>query len=424
MSRPPRNASSSGLLRRINTQSVLEFAWDHDVFTASEAMDATGLTRSTVISRCGELIELGWMREVERAADAPAKGRPARLYELRSDAGYAIGVDAGQHRVITTVSDLRGVEVGRKERPIGLRHDTAADRLAVTTGCIDDALTAAGVDPARVLAIAVGVPAPTDAEGGSPPGQDEFWARMNPGFAAHFRGMGWHTTIENDANLAALAERSLGAGRGARSFAVLLSGERFGAGIVVDGALVRGSHGGAGEMRLLDYVAGVGSSHGIGFLARSWGREAHESGALPSGSALGALPSGAVDAPAVFAAARDGDAGAIALVERLADRLARICAVIDGMLDVDRIVVAGGVAPVVGDLLRRTAGILDGMVHPPAPELVASSFGADAVLVGASALALERVRAGALDFALRAGERGAAGQGAVESGAAGQGAAE
>ena len=141
----------------------------------------------------------------------------------------------------------------------------------------------------------------------------------------------------------------------------------------------------------------MGSPHGLGYLARAWGREARESGVLPADSALGVLPTSAIDAPAVFAAAADGDVGAIAVVDRLADRLARVCAVIDGMLDVDRIVVAGGVAPVVGDLLRRTATILDGMVHPPAPELVASSFGADAVIVGASTLALERVRTGALD---------------------------
>ncbi|MFC8797870.1 ROK family protein [Promicromonospora sp. NPDC057138] len=407
MSRAPQNASSSGLVRRINAESVLEYAWAHDVFTASEAMDATGLTRSTVISRCGELIELGWLREVERAAEAAAavaKGRPARLYELRSDAGYVIGVDAGQHRVLATVADLRGIEIGRQAHPLDLEHDNAVDRLAVTDACIAEALASAAVDPARVLAIAVGVPAPTDVEGTSPRGQGEFWPRMNPGFAAHFRARGWHTTVENDANLAALAERALGAGRGIRSFAALLSGERLGAGIVVDGALVRGSHGGAGEMRLLEYVAGVGSAHGIGFLARSWGRDMHEAGALPAGSALRAVPSSAIAAPMVFAAADDGDVGAIAVVDRLADRLARVCAVIDGMLDVDRIIIAGGVAPVVGDLLRRTAKILEGMVHPPAPQLVASSFGADAVIVGASTLALEHVRANALDFALRVGE--------------------
>ncbi|MGW2096036.1 ROK family protein [Promicromonospora sukumoe] len=417
MSTAPQNASSSGLLRRINTVRVLEFAWAQDVFTATEAMDATGLTRSTVISRCAELIELGWMREVERApvgaperaADrapvpAPAgKGRPARLYQLRADAGYVVGVDAGQHRVLATVADLRGAEVGRQEHPVDLEHDNAADRLAVTDAAISEALASAGVAPAGVLAIAVGVPAQTDVDGASPPGQNEFWARMNPGFAAHFRERGWHTTVENDANLAAHAERALGAGRDARSFAALLSGERFGAGIVVDGALVRGSYGGAGEMRLLDYVVGVGSPHGIGFLARAWGREAHDSGALPADSPLRALAVGAIDAPAVFAAAADGDVGAIAVVARLADRLARVCAVIDGMLDVDRIVVAGGVAPVVGDLLRRTAAVLDGMVHPPAPELVASSFGADAVIVGASTLALEHVRTNALDYALGVG---------------------
>ena len=400
MSRTPQNASSSGLLRRLNAESVLEFAWASDVFTASEAMEATGLTRSTVISRCAELIGSGWLHEVERAAAAAAKGRPARLYQLRADAGYVIGVDAGQHRVLARVTDLRGVEVGRQEHPLDLQHDNARDRLAVTDRVIDEALAAAGVDRSRVLAIAVGVPAQTDAQGSSPPGQNTFWARMNPGFATHFRERGWHTTVENDANLAAHAERALGAGRAVGSFATLLSGERFGAGIVVDGALLRGSSGGAGEMRLLDYVVGVGSPHGIGFLARAWGREAHESGALPGDSALGRLAPGAIDAPAVFAAAADGDAGAIAVVDRLADRLARVCAVIDGMLDVERIVVAGGVAPVVGDLLRRTAGLLDGMVHPPVPELVASSFGADGVLIGASTLALDQVRATAQSLSL------------------------
>jgi predicted NBD/HSP70 family sugar kinase len=402
LSRAPQNASSSGLLRRINAASVLEFAWASDVFTASEAMDATGLTRSTVITRCAELIELGWLQEVERTAESAAKGRPARLYQLRADAGYVIGVDAGQHRVLATVTDLRGVEVVRQAHPLDLQHDNAQDRLAGTDACIEVALATAGIDPSRVLAIAVGVPAPTDADGGSPPGQNEFWARMNPGFAAHFRDRGWHTIIENDANLAAHAERALGAGQGIRTFAALLSGERFGAGIVVDGGLVRGTYGGAGEMRLLDYVAGVGTPHGIGFLARAWGREAHESGALPGDSALRRLPSSAIDAPKVFAAAANGDVGAIAVVDRLADRLARVCAVIDGMLDVDRIIVAGGVAPVVDDLLRRTANILDGMVHPPAPVLVASSFGADAVLVGASTLALEQVRTNAHDFTLSA----------------------
>lgn len=397
MSRAPQNASSSGLVRRINATSVLEFAWATDVFTATEAMDATGLTRSTVISRCAELIELGWMREVARAPEPAGKGRPARLYQLRADAGYVVGVDAGQHRVLATVSDLRGAEVGRQEHPIDHAHDNAPDRLAVTDTTIDEALAVAGVDPARVLGIAVGVPALTDAQGATPPGPNTFWARMNPGFAEHFRDRGWHATVENDANLAAHAERALGAGRDVGSFAALLSGERFGAGIVVDGALVRGSYGGAGEMRLLDYVVGVGSPHGLGYLARAWGREARESGVLPADSALGVLPTSAIDAPAVFAAAADGDVGAIAVVDRLADRLARVCAVVDGMLDVDRIVVAGGVAPVVGDLLRRTATILEGMVHPPAPELVASSFGADAVIVGASTLALEHVRTGALD---------------------------
>ncbi|MFS2032344.1 ROK family protein, partial [Curtobacterium sp. CT11-45] len=90
---------------------------------------------------------------------------------------------------------------------------------------------------------------------GASPGDGGFWDRMNPGFADAVPGH--RVVVENDANLAALAERP---SSGDASFAALLSGERFGSGLVVDGVLLRGAHGGAGEMRVLDLVEGVGSS--------------------------------------------------------------------------------------------------------------------------------------------------------------------
>ena len=85
-------ASSPQVLRRANAGRVLEFAWSVGPFTASDAMDATGLTRSTVIGVCDELIGLGWLDELvdARAVGAYTKGRPARRYALRERAGVKL----------------------------------------------------------------------------------------------------------------------------------------------------------------------------------------------------------------------------------------------------------------------------------------------------------------------------------------------
>lgn len=383
-------------LKRVNAAAVLDFAWAAPAFTAADAMSATGLTRSTVIALCDELCERGWLAELPnaRAAGEYRKGRPARRYELRADAGVVLGVDAGQHCVTAAVADLRGRELARTHTE--LDPDGAASRVAVTDATIDRALDLAGAPTGAVMCIAVGVPAPTDLNGESPQGEYEFWSRMNPGFAAHFRARGWLTEVENDANLAAIAEGALGAGVGVSSYIALLAGERFGAGYVVDGHLVRGRRGGAGELRLLTLVDGVGSTHGIAALLREWAIELQSSGAVDEASPLATTPRADLGAEVVLRTAASGDAAALELVDRMAERLARICAVLGGLLDVERIVVSGAVAASLDGLLPRTAARLDDLTHPPAPQLAASPLGGGVVSLGAVARALEIVRTNAI----------------------------
>ncbi|MDN3241689.1 ROK family protein [Glycomyces tritici] len=384
-------------LRRANAAAVLEYAWGTTAFTASDAIAATGLTRSTVIALCDALVEKGWIAELPNARAAGGeyrKGRPARRYELRADAGAVVGVDAGQHCVTAAVADLRGRELARAHTEID--PDSAEQRVAVADRTIAAALDAAGVHERSVLCVAVGVPAPTDLDGASPEGELEFWSRMNPGFAAHFRERGWLTEVENDANLAALAEGALGAGVGASSYIALMSGERFGAGYVVDGHLVRGKRGAAGELRLLSLVEGVGSTHGIAALLRTWALELQASGTVEEHSLIMQTPKAKLGAEVVFRAAEAGDPAALALLDRMAERLARICAVLGGLLDVERIVFSGAVADSLGLLLPRAAARLDELTHPPAPDLIASPLGGGVVSLGALARALEIVRTNAI----------------------------
>lgn len=390
--------------KRANAAAVLDYSWGTTAFTASDAIAATGLTRSTVIALCDELVERGWLCELPnaRVAGEYRKGRPARRYELRASAGAVVGVDAGQHCVTAAVADLRGRELARSHTEID--PDVAEQRLAVADATIADALETAGVPTEAVMCVAVGVPAPTDLDGNSPEGEFEFWSRMNPGFAGHLRQRseqqdrerGWLTEVENDANLAALAEGALGAGVGASSYIALMSGERFGAGYVVDGHLVRGKRGAAGELRLLSLIEGVGSTHGIAALLREWALELRASGTVDESSPLMKTPKAKLGAEIVFRAAESGDPAALALLDRMAERLARICAVLGGLLDVERIVLSGAVAESLGLLLPRTAARLDELTHPPAPDLVASPLGGGVVSVGAVVRALEIVKTNAI----------------------------
>ncbi|MFG3341101.1 ROK family protein [Glycomyces sp. NPDC048151] len=385
--------------KRANAAAVLDYAWDTGAFTATEAIAATGLTRSTVIALCDDLVSQGWFCELPnaRAAGEYSKGRPARRYELRSSAGVVVGVDAGEHCLTAAVADMRGRELARAHT--ALDPDGTEPRTAVADAVIARALTDAGVQADAVLCISVGVPAPTDLDGASPEGEFEFWSRMNPGFAAHFRERGWLTEVENDANLAALAEGALGAGVGASSYITLMSGERFGAGYVVDGHLVRGRRGAAGELRLLSLVEGVGSTHGIAALLRTWALELRATGTVDESSLIMKTPKANLGAELVFQAAGSGDAAALSLLDRMAERLARICAVLGGLLDVERIVFTGAVADSLGPLLALAAARLDELTHPPAPELVASTLHGGVVSTGALVRALQIVRANAIALA-------------------------
>ncbi|WP_205327183.1 ROK family protein [Glycomyces sp. YM15] len=386
--------------KRANAAAVLDYAWDRGAFTASDAIEATGLTRSTVIALADDLVERGWFCELPnaRAAGEYRKGRPARRYELRSSAGVVVGVDAGQHCVTAAVADLRGRELARAYTEID--EDSAEQRLTVADTVIAKALGDIGLQERSILCVTVGVPAPTDLHGVSPEGEQGFWSRMNPGFAAHLRERGersgWLIEVENDANLAALAEGALGAGVGASSYITLMTGERLGAGYVVDGHLVRGKRGAAGELRLLSLVEGVGSTQGIAALLRTWALEARASGTVDASSPILKTPEAKLGAEVVFRTAESGDPAALALLDRMAERLARICAVLGGLLDVERIVFSGAVADSLGLLLPRTAARLDELTHSPAPDLAASTLHGGVVSTGAVVRALQIVRANAI----------------------------
>ena len=387
----PSTNATAATLRALNAGAVLTALRASGPLTVTEVMAATGLSRPTVHLVCEDLMRAGWVREIaddgarpgspeDGAPSAPQIGRPARRYAFAADAGYVVGVDMGVATVAAQVTDLRGQVRGRAGRR-ATSAPTAANRVALVRRVVDAALADAGVSPDAVLAVGVGVPAPVSRDGRILAGGDYLPGLAEVDVAASLAtALTCPVLVENDANLAALAERWRGVAAGFDDVVVLLAGERLGAGIVLDGRLLHGHRGAAGEMGFLALVEGVGGSEGVAALARAYAADAGPAPASAEG----------VSAEAVFAAARAGEDAARAVVERVASTLARAITPVAVMLDPEVVVIGGAVADSCDVLLAPLERRLAGLVPAP-PRVVASSLGARAVVVGAVRLALDYV---------------------------------
>ncbi|WP_345801606.1 ROK family protein [Microbacterium sp. AZCO] len=379
-------------LRAESLGAVLSFAWDAGPFTATDAM-TVGYTRSTTIDLIDELIDRGLVRELPNARTAGeySKGRPARRFELDASYGVVVGVDAGRGHVAATIADLVGRELLRHHLTLDPENDSESVRRAAVQRVVDEALEKAGIPDERVVAICVGVPAPVDADGVSPAGRGGFWSRMNPGFRDMFPAVP-AVEVMNDASLAAVAEGAVGAGRGCLNYVALLAGERLGAGVVIDGRVLRGANGGVGEMAGFDHVAGVGGAWGLGYRVAEWARAEVRDGVIRRGTPLAQLPTEEITGRAVLELARDGDADAARIVERAGELLATITGVLDNFFDPSRIILSGAISEGADQILEAAIRHLPDRVDLPTPLLVGSELGGDVVSTGAIFQAIEAAR--------------------------------
>lgn len=388
-------ASSPQLLRRTNRQALLQYALRTGTFSAADAMTATGLTRATVLGVCTDLHGAGWLCEVEpEAGDGVGRrGRPARHYTLRADAGVLIGIDAGEHTLAARAVDLRGHELAAAREGIEVvaaDPGAAGARLEQVRELVEQVRAKTGVEDARQRLTVIGVPAPVGPDGLSPRGDAAYWPAMNPGFASALPG---EVLVDNDANLAVTAEHAVGGGA---HLAALLMGERFGAGLIVDGRLLHGAQGGAGEMRFLDDVlVDSRGADGVAALARRWTLTALEDG--EESARLAAIPADRLSAVDVFEAAVARDPLAQRVLERIGERIARIAGILASLLGVETVVVAGAIAGAIGPVLEHARVALPQVSSAPYPQLVASELGGDVVVRGAVETALRQLRENPLE---------------------------
>jgi predicted NBD/HSP70 family sugar kinase len=197
--------------------------------------------------------------------------------------------------------------------------------------------------------------------------------------------------VGNDADLAVLAEHTRGSGRGCDDVVYLMGRTGVGAGIIVNGAPLRGHDGHAGEI-----------GHNV---VDSFGPRCHcgKRGCLETfvgDSALFSLAGrdrgGENDAQVVFAAARDGEEQALEAVRSVAASLGRAIAGLVNTLNPERVVLGGSFADVLDMAREEVQAALENYVLDAPGETVLlcrPGLGPDSALLGAAEVAFAQLLA-------------------------------
>jgi predicted NBD/HSP70 family sugar kinase len=361
------------LLKDLNERTVLEAIRAGAPISRAEISRRAGISKPTVSLALQSLLQAGLVREAASGGDGPSYG--AVFFEPVSEAALVLGLDLGTRFLRGAVCDLAGVVRARQD--VEFRVADSAHAIEAIDSLRQTLVEASGLAIELLDGAVVGVPGAVDERDG----------RINlasnvPGLEGTTFGsdlaerLGLHVTLENDINLAAVGERALGVARGVDDFAFLSVGTGMGAGVVVGGELRRGRHGTAGEV---DYAfAGLGQdvdpcAEAVSALAARLARGDETALLAP------------FDPRDIFASARSGDGVARQVVAEVARRIALHAVPFAVAVDVDLVVIGGGIGAN-GDLLLEPvrAHLAEWLPYPPRVEV--STLGDAAVLTGALAI--------------------------------------
>ncbi|MEA2220800.1 MAG: hypothetical protein QOJ35_3426 [Solirubrobacteraceae bacterium] len=245
----PSGSGSLESLRERNRRQLVDTLRRRGSASRAELARLTGLSRSTVSTLVADLQSGGLVVEHEPPhMRAPQQGRPPTLLTLDRSAGLVLGIDFEHEHIHVAIADLSRTILAERVRELDVDH-SAKRALDVAVELADEVVMAADVDGDRILAAGVALSGPIDVDQGTVHAGKILpsWAGVKPVDELAAR-LGLHVHLDNDANLGALAEVTLGAGIGARDAIYLMVSGGVGAGLILGGELYRGSGGTAGEL--------------------------------------------------------------------------------------------------------------------------------------------------------------------------------
>ena len=305
-----------------------------------------------------------------------------------------IGVDLGGTKLLIGVLDAeRNVLWESRERSTGQKEAGLVDLLGREIG------EALGARP-DVAAVGIGIPATIDRATGTAITAVNLPIEDLPIRDLIAERVKLSVSLDNDANLAMLAEHLYGAARGSENAVMITIGTGIGGGLVIGGELYRGSKGGGAELghivmevdgdRCQGNCPGNGHAETIAS-GTAHGREGRAAAERAPDSALGRLAAEGVeiDGKAVTAAAIAGDEVAKEVVGLIGYRIGLLLSSLANVFEPEVIVVGGGVIAAGELLLDPAREVVRARTLRPmnATPVVAAELGPDAGMIGAAAMA-------------------------------------
>lgn len=242
--RPSRRATEKVLAsdtRRHHLSLVLQCLADEGPLSRADLSRATALTRVTVSDLVTELLADGLVRELGTKPGA-RPGKPATLLGLVHDAALIVALDLSDDTVLQgALLALDGQIVSRHSVPLGdARGESAVDRVVELVRALVDASSR------PVLGVGIGTSGVVDDSGVVRQAPNLDWYDLPLADTVGAR-VGLPVSVANDANIAALAECTFGAGD-ADGLLLVAVGHGVGGGILMDGTVLGGPLLSAGEI--------------------------------------------------------------------------------------------------------------------------------------------------------------------------------
>ncbi|MEU2249066.1 ROK family transcriptional regulator [Streptomyces sp. NPDC019224] len=379
--------ASPSTARAINDRLALRLLQQDGPLTATQLKTLTGLSRPTVADLVDRLQDAGLIHVVgETGADR--RGPNARLYGIVADRALLAGLDVRTDSVAVVVADLLGATLAEATLPIG--SETEGDD-AVEQAVALLATTARSAGSAPLHSVGIGAPGLIDPVTGE--------LRDSTGLPS------WHRSlvralqerlpatvlVENETNLAAVAEHRVGAARDHDTFVLFWLGHGVGAAVMLDGKLRRGASGGAGEIGFMPVPgtaatpSAVNCDGGFHSLAGSAALCELAAGHGIAVTVAGQEPGAAAAVRAALAGEGDGEG----FLDALADRIALGAAAVVSVLDPGLVMLSGEVGHAGGAALAARVEERLAAMSPLRTGVRAALLGGTAVRRGALLAARE-----------------------------------
>jgi predicted NBD/HSP70 family sugar kinase len=240
---PPNPLGNRDLIRAINRSAVLNTVKTHGPISRAEIARLTRLSDATISGITAELISDDLVFEKE-IGDSIGGRRPI-LLALNPLGGYVVGMKLSENQVLGVLTDLEATVLAKQTQSLDNHSlEQILDSLSLVVGTL---VRQRNLDQKQLLGVGLGLPGIVDGQHGRLRYSPTFdWRDVPIGDLLSER-VHSPVYIGNDVDTLSLAEKLFGKGQGLENFLTVTIGRGVGLGIVVNGQIYNGFHGGAGE---------------------------------------------------------------------------------------------------------------------------------------------------------------------------------